>query len=83
MKENYQQVYIGETKRMLRTRVADHQGYVSTRRTDKATGAHFNMSGHSPNPPTGQPPDAPTPYPPWQKKLYSHLGIIIHLSFFR
>ena len=47
IKENCHQVYIGETKRMLQTRVADHRGYVSNRRTDKATGAHFNMPGHS------------------------------------
>ena len=32
---------------MLQTRVADHRSYVSNRRTDKATGAHFNMPGHS------------------------------------
>ena len=46
-KENCQQVYIGETKRMLQTCVADHHDYVSKGRTDKATGAHFNMPGHS------------------------------------
>ena len=46
-KENCKQVYIGETKRMLQTRLADHRVYVSSGRTDKATGAHFNMPGHS------------------------------------
>ena len=45
-REKCNQVYIGETKRMLQTRVADHCGYVSNGRTDKATGAHFNMPGH-------------------------------------
>ena len=40
-------VYIGETKRMLHSRVAEHRGYVSNMETDKATGAHFNMPGHS------------------------------------
>ena len=32
---------------MLQTGVADHRGYVSNRRTIKATGAHFNVLGHS------------------------------------
>ena len=32
---------------MLQTRVADHRGFVYNGRTDKATGAHFNMPGHS------------------------------------
>ena len=47
IKENCQKVYIGETKRMLRARLADHRGYVSRAETDKATGAHFTMPGHS------------------------------------
>ena len=40
-------VYIGETKRMLRFRVAEHRGYVFNKETDKATGAHFTMPGQS------------------------------------
>ena len=39
--------YIGETGRSLKTRLADHCGYVRNHRTDQATGAHFNQSGHS------------------------------------
>lgn len=39
--------YNGETKRMLSYRLADHRGYVSRAETDKATGAHFTMPGHS------------------------------------
>ena len=46
-KDTCKMVYIGETKRMLRFRVAEHRGYVSNKETDKATGAHFTMPGHS------------------------------------
>ena len=46
-KENCRDVYIGETKRMLRSRVAEHRGYISRGETDKPTGAHFNQPGHS------------------------------------
>ena len=46
-KDTFKMVYIGETKRMLHSRVAYHRGYVSNMETDKATGAHFNMPGHS------------------------------------
>ena len=46
-KENCRMSYIGETKRMLRFRVADHFGYVRNHRLDTATGAHFNSPGHS------------------------------------
>ena len=46
-KEKCKQVYIGETRRLLNFRVADHRGYVSRQETDKATGAHFTMPGHS------------------------------------
>ena len=38
--------YIGETKRSLRARLADHRGYVNNQRVDVATGAHFNKPGH-------------------------------------
>ena len=47
MKENCQQVYIDETKRMLKFRLADHRGYVSNGDISKSTGAHFNLPGHS------------------------------------
>ena len=47
MKEKCKQVYIGESKRMLWSRIADHRGYVSRAETDKATGAHFTQPGHS------------------------------------
>ena len=46
-KENCKQVYIGESRRLLNFWVADHRGYVSRQETDKATGAHFTMPGHS------------------------------------
>ena len=39
--------YIGETKRMLKLRLADHCGYVRNANTDTATGFHFNSPGHS------------------------------------
>ena len=39
--------YIGETQRMLRFRIADHRGYVRQGDTNKATGAHFTLPGHS------------------------------------
>ena len=39
--------YIGETKRMLWYRLTDHCGYVRNKKLDKATGAHFNLPGHS------------------------------------
>ena len=47
MKENCKEVYIGETKRMLHTRVAEHRGYVSKGETNQPTGAHFTKPGHS------------------------------------
>ena len=46
-KENCQMAYIGETKRMLKSRLADHCGYVRNLREDTATGSHFNSPGHS------------------------------------
>ena len=47
LKEKCKQVYIGETKRMLRFRLADHRGYITNGDLTQATGAHFNMPGHS------------------------------------
>ena len=45
-KENCKKRYIGETKRWLRKRLADHRGNVRDG-LDTATGAHFNSTGHS------------------------------------
>ena len=47
MKENCQQRYIGQTGRLLKHRIADHKGYISNQVTSKATGAHWNLPGHS------------------------------------
>ena len=44
-KEEYR--YIGETKRPLKYRLADHRGYVFNKKTNQATGAHFTSPGHS------------------------------------
>ena len=38
--------YIGETKRSLKERLADHRGYVSNQKLDYITGHHFNTPGH-------------------------------------
>ena len=41
------QRYIGESKRPLKHRLADHRGYIVNQHIDKATGAHYNQPGHS------------------------------------
>ena len=46
-KEKCKLTYIGETKRLLKTRLADHCGYVRNNRVDTATGKHFNSPGHT------------------------------------
>ena len=46
-KDKCKQRYIGETKRPIKYRIADHRGYVVNKQIDKATGAHFNSAGHS------------------------------------
>ena len=46
-KDSCKQVYIGETKRILKFRLADHRGYVVNQDTSQATGLHFNLPGHS------------------------------------
>ena len=38
--------YVGETKRSIKFRFAEHRGYVSNN-DDTATGEHFNKPGHS------------------------------------
>ena len=37
----------GESKRRLKDRFAEHQGYVRDKDLTKATGQHFNTRGHS------------------------------------
>ena len=39
--------YIGESGRSLKYRLAEHRGYVVNQATNTATGAHFNLPGHS------------------------------------
>ena len=39
--------YVGETKRLLKHRLAEHKGYVNNKITSQATGAHFNSPGHT------------------------------------
>ena len=46
-KENCQMAYIGETKRMLKSRLAGHCVCVRNLREDTATGSHFNSPGQS------------------------------------
>ena len=46
-KDNCEMRYVGETKRILKFRLADHRGYVQNQDTTKATGEHFNSPGHS------------------------------------
>ena len=36
-----------QSKQSLRSRLADHRCYFNNKHTDKATGAHFNLPGHS------------------------------------
>ena len=38
--------YIGETKRIMKFRLAEHRGYIGNN-DDTATGEHFNSPGHS------------------------------------
>ena len=44
-KDQCKEVYIGETKKMLKFRLDDHRGYVNNG-VNKATGSHFNQPGH-------------------------------------
>ena len=46
-KNRFQQKYIGETEIKLKDRICEHIGYINTKKTDKATGHHFNMPGHT------------------------------------
>ena len=40
-------IYIGETGRILKHRLADHRGYVVNKMTKITTVAHFNTTGHT------------------------------------
>ena len=46
-KDNCNQRYIGMTERLFKYRLAEHRGYIQNQVTSKATGAHFNLPGHS------------------------------------
>ena len=46
-KENCRNVYLGETKRLMKFRLSDHRGYVLNKDTSTATGLHYNLPGHS------------------------------------
>ena len=47
-KENCKQkYYIGETKNLFKFRLAQHKGYIVNRKLNTATGAHFNLPGHT------------------------------------
>ena len=40
-------IYIGETKRIMKFRVYEHKGYIVNKKLDQITGTHFNLPGHS------------------------------------
>ena len=46
-KDTCKQRYIGESKRPLKHRLAEHRGYIVNCHIDKATLAHFTSPGHS------------------------------------
>ena len=46
-KERCKQRYIGHTRRKLKKRLAEHRGYVISRKEGRVTGTHFNSRGHS------------------------------------
>ena len=39
--------YVGETRRILKFRLAEHRGYVTNEDLSTATGEHFNSPGHN------------------------------------
>ena len=45
LKTNCNMRYIGETRRILKFRLAEHRGYVTSEDVSKATGEHFNSPG--------------------------------------
>ena len=46
MKEHCNMKYVGETKRIIKFRLAEHRAYVNNN-VDTATGEHFNLPGHT------------------------------------
>ena len=44
---NIFQRYVGTTGCQLENRLAEHRGYINNQVLSKATGAHFNLPGHS------------------------------------
>ena len=46
-KQYCKEKYIGETERELRERISEHRGYIHNKVKSQATGAHFNLPGHS------------------------------------
>ena len=46
-KSRCEEKYIGHTKRIIEFRIADHRGYITNQVISRATGAHFNLPGHS------------------------------------
>ena len=46
-KDNCKAKYVGETKRTIKDRLADHRGYIKNEKTETTTGEHFNTAGHS------------------------------------
>ena len=45
--DNWREVYVGKTKRFLKLHVDEHQGNISNRKIEKATGEHFSQPSHS------------------------------------
>ena len=46
-KNRCEEKYIGQTKRIIKFRIADHRGYITNQVISRATGSHFNLPGHS------------------------------------
>ena len=42
-------IYIGETHRRFADRLQEHRGYITQKKLDHPTGAHFNSRGHQPS----------------------------------
>ena len=46
-KQNCNLKYIGETWRIFKFRLDEHRGYIQNKDESQATGANFNLPGHS------------------------------------
>ena len=46
-KDNCREVYIGETKRYIKSRLDDRRGYIVNQKLDQSMGFHFNQTGNS------------------------------------